>query len=121
MFALIAQFGQSTRLLTEGSGVRIPVGALRGWRPTPETMSQKEYSARTEEITVVDGVKVDIEVCGNEDRAEKVLMDLKNRLGWIAEAYDEEVPPDHLDERSWENTAPMTVNWDHVFDEQDDG
>lgn len=83
-------------------------------------MNEKEYSARTEEITVVDGVEVDIEVRGDENRAEKVLIELKDQLGWVAEAYDEETPPDKLDARSFENTPPMGVNWGDMFGEQDD-
>lgn len=83
------------------------------------TMSKNEYRARTEEITVVDGVEVDIEVRGDEDRAEKALMDLKDRLGWIAEAYEKETAPDELDERSPGNTPMMSVDWARLFGDDD--
>ena len=69
---------------------------------------------------MVDGVEVDIEVRGDEDRAEKALVDLKNRLGWIAEAYEQETPPEQLDGRSSENTPIMSVDWAGVFGDDDE-
>ena len=98
----------------------IPTGGPRLASYCHTTMSKSEYKASTVEITVIDGVEVDIEVRGDEDRAEKALMDLKNRLGWIAEGYKQEVPPDRLDERSDENTPIMSVDWDGVFDYETD-
>ena len=77
-----------------------------------------DYSATTNGILVVDGVKVDISVQGDEDKAEKVMMDLKDRLGWIATAYEEGVPPEELEDRPAEYTPLMSVNWDKVFDDE---
>jgi len=71
----------------------------------------------SEGIQVVDGVTVDITVRGNEDVAEKVMIDLTDRLGWIAEAYDTGVPPDELTERDPENTPPMRVGWREYLSE----
>jgi hypothetical protein len=79
-----------------------------------------EYNARVEDITVIDGVEIDIEVRGDEDRAETALMDLKDHLGWIAEAYDQETPPEQLDDRASENTPLMSVDWAGVFGDEDD-
>jgi hypothetical protein len=76
-----------------------------------------DYKAKSKEITVVDGVSVDIEVSGpNEDRAEKVMMDLKDRLGWIGQAYAEQSPPSELSDRAPEYAPLMTVDWEQVFD-----
>jgi hypothetical protein len=80
----------------------------------------KEYQSRISEITVVDGVEVDIEVRGDERRAETVLMDLKDRLGWVAEAYEQETPPSELDECTSVNTPPIRVSWERVFAEDND-
>jgi hypothetical protein len=74
------------------------------------------YEATTTEITVVEGVEVDITVRGDEDRAEKVLLDLKERLGILGAAYDAEVPPDALGDVPEEFVPPMSVAWDRVFD-----
>jgi len=75
---------------------------------------------RTKDIEAIDGVSVDIEVEGEEDTAEKVMMELKDYIGWIAEAYDQEVPPGDLETRSDEHTPLMGVNWDAVFDTDGD-
>ena len=73
------------------------------------------YEATTEEIAVLDGVEVDITVRGDEDKAEKALLDLKERLGVLAAAYDAETPPEQLDEVPNEYRPLMSVAWDQVF------
>lgn len=82
-----------------------------------------EYNARTTGITVVDGVEVNVEVSGDEDRAEKVLMDLKERLGRLGAAIDAQTPPDELPDDLGNDhpgkVPPMTVAWDRIF--EDDG
>jgi hypothetical protein len=78
-----------------------------------------DYMATVKEISAVDGVEVDIIVRGDEDRADKVLMDLKDRLGWIGAAYEIEVPPDWMDDRPDEYTPLMSVNWARVFGVED--
>ena len=80
----------------------------------------QEYQARTTEITIVDGVSVDITVSGDESRSEKVLMDLKDRLGWIGAAYDQETPISQIDERPSDFRPLMTVNWESVFSPEDE-
>ncbi len=74
------------------------------------------YEATTEGISVIDGVEIDITVRGDEKKAEKALMDLKERCGRIAQAYDEQTPPDEL-EPDVEYLPLMTVDWDGVFEE----
>ena len=73
----------------------------------------------TEGITVVDGVEIDISVRGDADRAHKVMIDLKERLGRLAAAYEEETPPselpEDLTETHPEKTPMMTVAWERVF------
>jgi len=79
-----------------------------------------EYQATTREIEIVRGVSVDITVRGDEDKSEKVMMDLKDRLGYIAEAYETETPPDKINDRSAKNSPLMTVAWDRVLEPEDD-
>ena len=74
------------------------------------------YKTKTTDIEVIHGVSVDITVRGDEDKAEKVAMDLRDRLGQIAEAYETETPPRELTSRSDKNTPLMTVAWDRVFE-----
>jgi hypothetical protein len=69
-----------------------------------------------EGITAVGGVEVDISVSGEEDRANKVVTDLKERLGILGAAYATETPPDELDDIPQEYTPPMSVAWDRVFE-----
>lgn len=83
-------------------------------------MSDGEYRATTTGIAVVGGVEVDITVRGNEDRAEKVLMDLNARLGRLGAAFEGETPPSEIQEVPDEYTPPMTVAWGRVFEESDD-
>jgi len=71
---------------------------------------------KTSGITVVDGVEVDIEVRGDEDKAEKTLMDLKARLSELGAAFEYEKPPSEFDEIPTEYRAPMSVAWDRVFE-----
>lgn len=82
-----------------------------------------EYSATTLGIGVIDGVSVDITVSGDEDKAEKVLMDLKERAGRLAAAFEDETPPDELpDDLGKEHpdkVPPMTVAWDRIFEEDE--
>lgn len=75
------------------------------------------YRASTTGITVVDGVEVDIEVRGDEDKAEKVLMDLQERLGVVATAFDTETPPENIGRVPDEYRPMMTVAWTRLFDE----
>lgn len=79
------------------------------------------YRGMTEDITIVDGVEVDITVRGDEDRAEKVLMDLKERLGVIGAAYDQETPPDELEAIPSKFQPPMRVAWEHVLGDGTEG
>jgi hypothetical protein len=74
-----------------------------------------DYSVRVEGIEVVDGVEVDIEVRGDEDRAENVLLDLKDRLGYIAHAYDIQQHPDAIVNRPEDKRPLMTVDWGQVM------
>lgn len=67
-------------------------------------------------VTAVDGVTVNIVVEGDEDRAEKVVMDLKERLGRLGAAYEMETPPDELDDIPPEYVPVMAVAWGRVFD-----
>lgn len=76
------------------------------------------YRAATNEITVVEGVEVDIEVRGDEDKAEKVLMDVKERLGLLGAAFNEERPPEDFDEVPAEFAPMMSVAWGRVFDDE---
>jgi len=79
------------------------------------------YEATTEEITVVEGVSVDVTVRGDEDRAEKVLMDLKDRLGFLGAAFETETPPDALnrDDLPERFAPPMSVAWDRVLNDSE--
>lgn len=78
------------------------------------------YESTAKEITAVDGVEVDITVRGDEDRAEKVMMDLKERMGVLAAAFDHETPPeelpDDLNELGNGYVPFMTVAWERVFE-----
>ena len=74
-----------------------------------------DYNAKTKGIRAVNGVEVDIEVRGNEDRAEKVMMDLKERLGRLGAAYDEGKAPDKLEDIPPEYKPIFTINWSEVF------
>lgn len=75
------------------------------------------YHATTEGVAAVDGVEVDITVRGNEDKAEKVMMDLKERMGRLGAAFERDTPPSELPEYVGEKYTPlMTVAWDRVFD-----
>ena len=73
----------------------------------------------TTAVSVVDGVEVDIEVRGDGDRAEKVLMDLKDRLGWLGAAYELEKAPSEITDRPHDKTPPMTIDWEMVFEDAD--
>lgn len=78
------------------------------------------YEAATEGVTIVDGVEVDITVRGEEDKAEKTLMDLKERLGRIGAAYANETPPSELGANLDNKYLPlMTVDWEGVFSDDD--
>ena len=86
-----------------------------------------EFQATTEGISVVEGVEVDVTVRGDEDRASKVLIDLKARLGVLAAAFDHEIPPGRLPEdlgtlTEDENryTPPVSVAWGRVLADEDD-
>lgn len=74
------------------------------------------YEAKTVDISAIDGVKIDITVRGDEERAEKALMDLKERIGVIAAAYDAETPPSELDDIPNEYVPLMSVAWGRVFE-----
>lgn len=74
------------------------------------------YEATVEGITALDGVSVDVTVRGNEEKAEKVMMDLKERVGILGAAYDKQTPPDQLDEVPVDYIPIMTVAWDQVFE-----
>jgi hypothetical protein len=81
-----------------------------------------EFKTTTTGIAVVEGVEVDVTVRGDEDRAEKVLMDLKERIGVLAAAYDHETPPADLpddlgDLGDRRYTPPMSVAWGRVFED----
>ena len=65
--------------------------------------------------TVVDGVEVDITIEGDEDRGEEVLMDLKERMGCLAAAYDTQTPPDRIEDVSHEFMPIITMDWDSKF------
>jgi len=78
------------------------------------------YEATTEAIAAIDGVEIDITVRGDEDKAEKALMDLKERIGVIATAYEQQTPPDELDEIPDEYVPMMTVAWGRVFEEENE-
>jgi hypothetical protein len=88
----------------------------------------RDYETASTRITVVEGVEVDLSVRGDEKRAEKVLIDLKERLAVLAAAFDHETPPGDLPddlaaltEEDNRYTPPMSVAWDRVFtDETDD-
>jgi len=75
------------------------------------------YNATTEGITAVDGVEVDITVRGDEDKAQKVLMDLKEHMGLLGYAFESEIPPDEIDDVPSEYMPIMSVAWDGVFNE----
>jgi len=70
-------------------------------------------------MTAIDGVEVDISVRGEEDRAEKVLMDLKERVGRLGAAYETETPPNELKDEHAEYVPMMTVAWTKVFEDGD--
>lgn len=77
------------------------------------------YEVATTEITVVDGVEVDLTVraTGDDERkADHVMMDVQERLGIIATAFDTETPPGELDRIPDENVPPMTVAWERIFE-----
>lgn len=82
-------------------------------------MAGSDYNATTEGITAVEDVEVDITVRGDQDRADKVLMDLKERIGVLAVAFDSETPPDDVDEIPAEYIPMMTVAWDRVFEDEE--
>lgn len=77
------------------------------------------YHATVEEITAVEGVEVDITVRGDEDKAEKVMMDLKERIGVLGYAFDEQTPPDELDNIPADYRPLMTPAWDRIFDDSE--
>lgn len=82
-------------------------------------MPGSDYNATTEGIAAVEGVEVDITVRGDQDRADKVLADLKERIGVLAVAYNSETPPEDIDEIPAEYIPMMTVAWDRVFDDEE--
>jgi len=83
------------------------------------------YEATTTGITVVEGVEVDITVRGDEDRAEKTLLNLKERAGRLGAAFEAEVPPDDLPDDLNKDypryAAPVSVAWDRVFEDDEQG
>jgi hypothetical protein len=79
-----------------------------------------EYRASVTAITVVDGVEVDVTVRGDEDRAEKVLMDLKERLGVLGYAYESQTPPEDLTDIPSEYRPLMTPAWGRLLGDTDE-
>lgn len=79
-----------------------------------------KYKATTKGVSVVDGVKVDITVRdtgAGEDKAEKVMMELKTHMGRIQSAYEQEADPVDTEFQA-ENMPLMMVNWESVFDDE---
>jgi hypothetical protein len=86
-------------------------------------MSERQYEATTTDISIVDGVEVDITVREAGDgngEVDKVLLDLKERLGILGYAFETETPPNEIEEVPDRFTAPMSVAWDRVFDTEAD-
>ena len=79
---------------------------------------KSEYHSTVEGINVIDGVKVDITVRGDEDKAEKTLMELKDRCGRIAAAYDEQKPPSEFEHTPVGYMPLMVVDWESVFSDE---
>ena len=86
-----------------------------------------DYKTSKTGITVVEGVEIDISVEGDEEVAEKVLLDLTERAGIIAAAWDFETPPSDLPAdldtlTMGENryAPPFSVAWDRVFEADED-
>lgn len=67
-------------------------------------------------MMVVDGVTVDISIEGEEDKAEKTMLHLKEQLGLLAAAYNEQKPPGEFDTTPVEYRFPMTVAWERYFE-----
>jgi len=74
------------------------------------------YEATVEEITAVDGVEVDVTVRGDEDKAEKVLMDIKERIGVLGYCFEVETPPSEVEDVPDDYRPLMTPAWDRIFD-----
>lgn len=80
------------------------------------------YETTTDQITVVDGVEVDVTVRdtgGGERKADHVSRDLKERLGVLAAAFDSETPPDDIEDVPGEYTPMMTNAWGRIFGDDD--
>jgi len=82
-------------------------------------MSEYQYEATATDISIVDGVEVDIivrETSDGDGDPDKVLLDLKEQLGVLGYAFETETPPSGIDGVPDHFTAPMSVAWDRVFD-----
>jgi hypothetical protein len=69
-----------------------------------------------EEITAVEGVEIDFTIRGDEETANRVNIELKDHIGRIQDAFENEVPPTELSNDERENVPLMTVDWESIFD-----
>jgi len=76
------------------------------------------YEATCTGITVLEGVEIDITVSGNEKKAEKAMMELKEHTGRIQAAFEQEQPPLEFERAPPEYLPLMTVDWDLVFSDE---
>lgn len=72
----------------------------------------------TSEITAIEGVEIDIEIRGDEDRVNRAHTELLDHIGRIAAAEEKREPP--LDvERDDEHKPMLSLDWESVFEEVD--
>lgn len=60
-----------------------------------------------------ENVEIDIHVEGEEQAANRVMMDLKDRAARLIQAERDEIPPEECDGAGWQ------INWQEVFGDGD--
>jgi hypothetical protein len=120
-------------LLADDDGCPLDIERWNGANTTPAVWRVKErerravtdggeYTVTTEEITVVDGVEIDITVRdtgAGERRVDHTLTELKTHLGRIATAFEQRTPPLELEEIPDQNKPMFSVAWDRVLGDDD--
>jgi hypothetical protein len=113
----IAITGSSLQQVADGRALAWETGEVR------QVTDGGEYTVTTEEITVVDGVEVDITVRdtgAGERRVDHTLTELKTHLGRIATTFEQRTPPLELEEIPDQNKPMLGVAWDRVLAEEGD-
>lgn len=82
-----------------------------------------QYTTKVRDITVVDGVEVDLTIRdtgGGKRRVDQVKIELKEHLGRLGYAYETETPPMKIKQPPSKYFPILSVDWSVLFAEDTD-